>query len=68
MVDKTYVDVRVIYPGVESNKAATIEAAIEKHEQEKKRTYNKKFFEVEKATLSPQVLIFSTTGGMKKEE
>ena len=64
-VDKTFFDVRVFHPGAESNKTTTIEAAFEKHEQEKKRTYNRRILEVEKATFTP--LVFSTTGGMGKE-
>ena len=64
-VDKTFFDVRVFHPGAESNKITTIEAAFEKHEQEKKRTYNRRILEVEKATFTP--LVFSTTGGMGKE-
>ena len=64
-VDKTFFDVRVFHPGAESNKTTTIEAAFEKHEQEKKRTYNRRILEIEKATFTP--LVFSTTGGMGKE-
>ena len=64
-VDKTFFDVRVFHPGAESNKAISIDAAFERHEQEKKRTYNRRVLEVEKATFTP--LVFSTTGGMGKE-
>ena len=41
------------------------DAAFEKHEEEKKRTYNRRILEVEKATFTP--LVFSTSGGMGKE-
>ena len=64
-VDKTFFDVRIFHPGAQSNKAVTIDAAFEKHETEKKRTYNRRVLEVEKATFTP--LVFSTTGGMGKE-
>ena len=64
-VDKTFFDVRIFHPGAESNKAISIDAAFERHEQEKKRTYNRRVLEVEKATFTP--LVFSTTGGMGKE-
>ena len=64
-VDKTFFDVRIFHPGAQSNKAATIDAAFEKHEGEKKRTYNRRVLEVEKATFTP--LVFSTSGGMGKE-
>ena len=50
---------------VYKSKCTTIDAAFEKHETEKKRTYNRRVLEVEKATFTP--LVFSTTGGMGKE-
>ena len=56
-VNKTFFDVRVFHPGAESNKAISIDAAFERHEQEKKRTYNRRVLEVEKATFTP--LVFS---------
>ena len=64
-VDKTFFDVRVFHPGAASNKCKTIDKAFEKHEEEKKRTYNKRILEVEKATFTP--LVFSTSGGMGNE-
>ena len=39
--------------------------AFKKHEDEKKRTYNQRILEVEKASFVP--LVFSTSGGMGKE-
>ena len=56
---------RVFHPGAESNKTISIDTAFDKQEQEKKRTYNRRILEVEKATFIP--LVFSTNGGMGKE-
>ena len=64
-VDKTFFDIRVFHPGAELNKATTIDSAFKKHEQEEKRTYNRRILEVEKAKFAP--LVFSTTRGMGKE-
>ena len=64
-LDKTFLDVRVFHPGAPSNQCSTVEDAFKKHEDEKKRTYNRRIMEVEKATFTP--LVFSTLGGMGQE-
>ncbi|KAG1662106.1 hypothetical protein GQR58_021113 [Nymphon striatum] len=46
-------------------KCSSIEASFHKHEEEKKRAYNARIIEVEKATFTP--LVFSTTGGVGEE-
>ena len=42
-----------------------IKQIYEQHEKEKKRKYNQRIVQVEKATFTP--LVFSTTGGMAPE-
>ena len=61
-MEKTFCDVRVFHSGAVSNQCQTVEASCKKHEDEKKRTYNARVIEVEKATFTP--LVFSTTGGI----
>ena len=64
-MDKTFVDVRVFHHGAKTNSTDTLENAYRKHEMEKKRKYNQRIIEVEKASFTP--LIFSTSGGMGTE-
>ena len=56
-------DVRCFHDGAASNE--TSKDAFKKHEDEKKRSYNQRVLEVEKASFVP--LVFSTSGGMGKE-
>ena len=60
-LDKTFLDVRVFHPGADSN-TGKLSKVYKKHEAEKKRVYNERVIQVEKATFTP--LVFSTTGGM----
>ena len=62
-LDKVLFDVRCFHDGAASNESSS--DAFKKHEDEKKRTYNQRILEVEKASFVP--LIFSTSGGMGKE-
>ncbi len=62
-LDKVFFDVRIFHPGAESN--ASSSDAFHKHEQEKKRDYNQRIIDVEKATFIP--LVFATNGTMGKE-
>ena len=64
-MEKTFCDVRVFHSGAVSNQCQTVEASFKKHEDEKKRTYNARVIEVEKATFTP--LVFSTAGGIGEE-
>ena len=64
-MDKSFFDIRVFHPGSTSNSTMTPPQMYRKHEEEKKRTYNKRIIDVEKSTFTP--LVFSTTGGMGKE-
>ena len=63
--ERTFVDVRVMHPNSQSYKNKPIEQLYLQHEKEKKRTYNQRVLQVEKASFTP--LVFSTTGGMGKE-
>ena len=51
-VDKTFFDVRVFHDGNKSN-SGPIDKVFQKHEAEKKRTYNSRVLEVEKSTFTP---------------
>ena len=64
-MDKTFFDVRVFHHECPSNKSLDITAAYKKHKSEKKRGYNARVLNVEKATFTP--LVFSTHGGMGNE-
>ncbi len=64
-MDKTFVDVRVFHHGAASNCTETLEMAYKKQEAEKKRKYNQRIIDVEKASFTP--LVFSTSGGMSVE-
>ena len=64
-LDKVFFDVRIFHHGAKSNQLATVEAAFKKHEDEKKRVYNQRIMDVEKATFTP--LVLSTHGGIGPE-
>ena len=64
-MDKTFFDVRVFHHECPSNSNQEIGLAYKKHEGEKKRNYNARVLNVEKATFTP--LVFSTQGGMGEE-
>ena len=60
-----YFDVRVTNPNNASQQSSTIKAVLRKHEQEKKRQYNRRVMEVEHGSFTP--LVFTTTGVMSHE-
>ena len=62
---KAFVDVRVFHPQAPTNSCKSIPAMYRSHEQEKKRKYNSRVINVERATFTP--LVFSTSGGMGPE-
>ena len=64
-MDKIFVDVRVFHHGAKSNAKDTLKKAYADQEQEKKRKYNQRVIDVEKACFTP--LVFSTAGGMAEE-
>ena len=59
---KAFADVRVFHPQASTNSTKSISAMYRAHEMEKKRKYNSRVINVEKATFTP--LVFSTSGGM----
>ena len=64
-MERTFLDVRIVHPNSASYRDKTIEKIYEMHEKEKKRSYNQRIMQVERATFTP--LVFSTTGGMAPE-
>ena len=60
-----YFDVRMTNADSISQRGSTIKSVLRKHEQEKKRQYNKRIIQVEHGTLTP--LIFTTSGAMGHE-
>ena len=64
-MERTFFDVRVVHPNSASYKDKDIKQIYDQHEKEKKRKYNQRIVQVERATFTP--LVFSTTGGMAPE-
>ena len=62
---RAFLDIRVLHPQAQTNSVKTIPAMYAAHEQEKKRKYNSRVINVEKATFTP--VVFSTSGGMGPE-
>ena len=58
-------DVRIFHPGAPSNQDKTMEAQYQANENAKKRSYELRVRETEKATFTP--LIYSTHGGMSPQ-
>ena len=64
-LDRAFLDVRVLHPQAQSNSDKSIAQMYRSHEVNKKREYNARIIEVEKASFTP--LVFSTSGGMGEE-
>ena len=62
--ERTMFDVRVFNPFVPSNRNLTLPSVYRKHEQEKRRKYERRVLEVEHSSFVP--IVFSTTGGEGK--
>ena len=58
-------DVGVCHPNADSYKNLTTGQIYKLHENDKKRLYSSRVFEVERGTFTP--LVFTTTGGMSHE-
>ena len=58
-------DVRMLHPNSPSYQGKKMEKIYQLHENEKKRKYNQRVIQVEKASFTP--LVFSTSGGMALE-
>ena len=64
-MERTFLDVRVTHPNCPSYKDVPLTQLYNQQEKEKKRKYNQRILQVEKATFTP--LVFTTTGGMAPE-
>ena len=64
-MEKTFFDVRVTHPNASSYSSMTPEQLYAHHEKQKKRAYNERILQVEKASFCP--LVFSTSGGAGPE-
>ena len=65
-LDRTFIDIRVLHPQAQSNsRHKTLKQMYRAHEEQKKKQYNARVLQVEKATFSP--IVFSRTGGMGDE-
>ena len=62
---KSMFDIRVTYPNAESYLSKSLPDLYKMHEEEKKRSYNDRVLNCERATFSP--MVFSTSGGMGRE-
>ena len=60
-----FFDVRITNADTASQRNTSLSSILKKHEQEKKRGYNRRVMEVEHGTFTP--LIFTTTGVMSHE-
>ena len=62
---RAFFDIRVFDPIAPSYAQKSLNTLLQSHEKEKKRKYNKRILEIEKASFTP--LVFTTTGGCGKE-
>ncbi len=63
--ERCLIDVRVFNPYAPSNRNADIKATYRRHENKKKKFYDRRLLENEQATFTP--LVFSVTGGMASQ-
>ena len=64
-MERVFFDVRVTHPNTRSNRDKSLRQIFKEQQQEKKRKYNFRIVQVEKATFTP--LVFTTSGGMGPE-
>ena len=64
-MERVFFDVRVTHPNTLSNRNKPLRQIYKEQQQEKKRKYNERIIEIEKASFVP--LIFTTSGGMGPE-
>ena len=65
LLASAFIDIRIFHPQAPSNSSKSIPQMYRSHEMEKKRQYNSRVLEIEKATFTP--VVFSTSGGMGTE-
>ena len=63
--ERTFFDIRVTHPTADSHMMKSLKTIYREHENQKKRSYNDRIINVERATFTP--LVFTTTGGMGPE-
>ena len=54
-MERTFMDVRIVHPNSPSYQGKKMEKIYEMHENEKKRKYNQRIIQVEKASFTPLV-------------
>ena len=64
-MERVFLDVRVTHPNTPTNRPKSLRQIYKEQEREKKRKYNERVIEVEKASFVP--LVFTTSGGMSPE-
>ena len=64
-LERTLMDVRIFHPCAPSYMSKSVESLYTENERNKKRAYNSRVINIEKATFVP--LVFSTHGGMGNE-
>ena len=64
-MERTFLDVRVTHANCATYRDKKISKIYEEHEKEKKKSYNQRVVQVEKASFTS--LIFTTSGGMAPE-
>ena len=62
--ERSYLDIRVFNPHAPSNRASSAGSCYKRDEQEKRRAYDERIQQVERATFIP--VVFSAHGGMGK--
>ena len=60
--ERAFFDVRIFNPHASSNRTSLIASSYRRHEQEKRRVYERRVREIEHATFTPFVM--SSTGGI----
>ena len=63
--ERTFVDIRIFHPNAPCHRNKNLKQIYREQENEKKRQYNDRVINIERATFTP--LVFSTFGGMSKE-
>ena len=61
-MEKSFIDVRVFHPNAPTYKNKSTRQVYRIHEQQKKRVYNERVMQIEKASFTP--ILMSTFGGM----
>ena len=63
--EKSFFDIKVTHPNAPSHLGKSLERLYKESENEKKRKYNDRIVNIERASFTP--LVFTTSGGMGKE-